>query len=144
MRYIFVLAIFAILSGCASTAPQAVIFDNSRTYNKSQDQVWQKLAAYFNTSGIPVKTLDKQKGILLARRHLLRGSIYADCGQSDIASVGDGVLTVKVSLQPLGRQKTRATIDVSFSAYRQYGGFAKTRIECFSNGTLEKEIFDNL
>jgi len=144
MRYIFVLIIIGILSGCASTAPQAVVFDNSRTYNKSQDQIWRQLEAYFNTSGIPVKTRDKQKGILLARRHLLRGSIYADCGQSDIASVGDGVLTVKVSLQSLGRQETRATIDVTFSAFRQYGSIAKTRIECFSNGTLEKEIFDSL
>ncbi len=143
MRHLFVLAILALLSGCVST-PEAVIFDNSRTYEKPQEEVWQKLVSFFDTSSIPVKIQDKEKGILVAVRKLKRASIYVECGISDISSVRDGVLTVKVSLQSLGKSQTRAIIIVTFSGYRQFAGLTKNHIECFSNGTLEEEILKNL
>ncbi len=143
MRYIAALAIIVLLSGC-STTPEALIFDNSRTYDKSRDDVWQELVSFFETSSIPVKTQDRGKGVLLAVRKLKRASIYADCGSSDVSSVHNGTLTVKVTLNSLGAQKTRATVNVTFSAYREFVGISKTAIECFSNGKLEEEILNNL
>lgn len=133
----------ALLTGC-STAPELVAFDNSRTYGKSREDVWLQLMAFFKSSSIPVKTSNKANGIVVAMRNLKRASIYADCGTSDVASVGDGTLTVKISLKSLGAQKTRATVDVTFTAYRHFVGLTKTRIKCFSNGTLETEILKNL
>jgi hypothetical protein len=143
MRYMFILAIFALISGCVST-PEALIFDNARTYNKPQEEVWQNLMQFFESSSIPVKTQDKEKGTLVAVRKLKRASIYAECGISDVSSVRDGVLTVKISLQSLGGAKTRATVDVTYTAFRIFAGITKNRIECFSNGTLEEEILKNL
>jgi len=143
MKFILICAAMIILTGC-STAPEPVLFDNSRVYDKSRAQVWQELETFFKSSSIPVISRNEKKGILLAKRNLQRKSIYAECGSSELASVRDGVLTVKISLHSLAAQKTRATIDVSFSAFRRYASIAKTRIECFSNGTLEEEIFKNL
>jgi len=143
MRYTLVLAIITLIAGC-STAPEALLFENSRVFEKSRDDVWQNLTSFFESSSIPVKSKDKEKGTLLAVRKLKRASIYANCGTSDLASVENGTLTVKISVHSLGALKTRATIDVKFFAYRQYVGVAKSRIECFSNGTLEEEILKNL
>jgi len=143
MRYIFVLAIVALLTGC-STAPLSLEFDNSRIFEKSREDVWKNLESFFEAGSIPVKTRDKENGIIVAVRNLRRASIYADCGTSDIASVRQGVLTVRISLQSIEAEKTRATIEVTFSAYRVFGAVAKSRIKCISNGTLEEEIFKNL
>jgi len=143
MKTLAVLALLALIPGCVST-PEAVLFDNSRTYEKPREEVWQKLTSFFDTSSIPVITRDPEKGLLVAVRKLKRASIYVECGTSDISSVRDGVLTVKVSLQSLGESQTRATIIVTFSGYRQFAGLTKNRIECFSNGTLEEEILKNL
>ncbi len=143
MRYLLVLATITLLSGCVST-PEAVIFDNNRAYEKPREEVWQNLLSFFESSSIPVKTKDQENGILVAVRPLKRASIYVECGVSDISSVRNGILTVKVSLQSMGNAKTRATVIVTFSAFRQIVGVTQNRIECFSNGTLEEEIFKNL
>jgi len=144
MRFIFIAVLLTLVAGCSTTAPEALTFDNSRTFDKPRDEIWKNLEAYFESSSIPVKTQNKENGILVAVRKLKRASIYADCGSSDIASVSDGTLTVNISLQPLGETKTRATVDVTFTAFRSYAGIAKSRIECFSNGTLEEDILKNL
>ena len=143
MRYIFVLAIITLLTGCA-TAPVSLEVDNSRIFDKSREDVWKNLTGFFEAGSIPVKSRDKENGIIVAVRNLRRASIYADCGTSDLASVRQGVLTVRVSLQSIEATKTRATIEVAFSAYRVFGAVARSRIKCFSNGTLEEEIFKNL
>ncbi len=143
MKYIFVLSIIALLTGC-STAPVSLEFENSRVFDKSRDDVWKNLEVFFETGSIPVETSDKENGIIVAVRNLRRASIYADCGTSDTSSIGQGVLTVKISLQSPEEKQTRVTVDVTFTAYRIFAGLAKTRIECFSNGSLEEEIFDNL
>ncbi len=143
MKYIFALAIIAVLTGC-STAPVSLEFENSRTFYKSRDEVWKNLEVFFETGSIPVETRDKENGIIIAVRNLQRASIYADCGTSDTTTIDQGVLTVKISLQSSEIEKTRVTVDVTFTAYRNFAGLTKTRIECFSNGSLEEEIFENL
>ncbi len=143
MKYVLVLTIIAVLSGC-STAPVPLEFENSRIVYKSRDDVWKSLEVFFETGSIPVETRDKENGIIVAVRNLQRASIYANCGTSDTTTIGEGVLTVKISLQSPEAQKTRVTVDVTFTAYRVFAGLTKTRIECFSNGTLEEEIFENL
>ena len=143
MRYIFVLAIIALLTGC-STAPVSLEIDNSRIFDKSREDVWKNLSSFFEASSIPVETRDEENGVLVAVRNLRRASIYADCGTSDLASVRQGTLTVKISLQSSEAQKTRVTVDVTFTAYRVIASITKSPIECFSNGTLEEEIFKNL
>ena len=81
MRYIFALAIVALLTGC-STAPVSLEIDNARTYNKSREDVWKNLTSFFDAASIPVKTRDKENGTIVAVRNLQRASIYADCGTS--------------------------------------------------------------
>jgi len=143
MRYIFVLAIAALLTGC-STTPVSLEFDNARTFNKSREDVWKNLEIFFEAGSIPAKTRDKENGIIVAMRNLQRASIYADCGTSETSTIREGFLTVKISLQSIEANKTRVTVDVTSTAYRVFAGVTKTRIECFSNGTLEEEIFKNL
>jgi len=143
MKYIFVLAIIAMLTGC-STAPISLEFENSRVFDKPRDDVWKNLEVFFETGSIPVKTRNKENGIIVAVRDLQRASIYADCGTSDTSIIGEGLLRVKISMQSSEAKKTRVTVDVTFTAYRIFAGLTKTRIECFSNGSLEEEIFDNL
>jgi len=143
MKYIFVLAIITLLTGC-STDPISLEFENSRVFDKTRDNVWKNLEVFFETGSIPVETSDKENGIIVAVRNLRRASIYADCGTSETSTIGEGVLTVKISIQSPEVKKTRVTVDVTFTAYRVFAGLAKTRIECFSNGSLEEEIFENL
>lgn len=131
------------LAGCA-TPPDATVIINSQIYDKSRSDVWNELVAFFATSSISVKSSDKAAGVLLAERHLERISIYADCGSDEFASTGASTLRVKVSLQSLGAAKTRATVEVTFNAFRNYVGIAKKAIKCVSNGTLEEEILKNL
>lgn len=143
MRYLFTLIILAAMAGC-STAPELIEFENSRVYNKPRSEVWQKLSTFFQSASIPVQSKNPENGVLIAERKLQRGSIYANCGTSDIASIRDGVLTVTISLKSEGAGKTRAIIDVKFTAFRLHMGLTRTRIACFSNGTLEEEILKNL
>ncbi len=143
MRLIFVGVIAALLAGCAS-APELRVVDNARTYDKPAKAVWEKVLSYFESSSIPVKSRDDENGVLMAQRTLKHASVYADCGDSTLGSIGESTMTVKVSVQSLGKEKSRAIVDVSFSASRHYVGVAKTKVDCVSVGTLEEEILSKL
>lgn len=131
------------LAGCAA-APEIEPVINTNIYNKSRSDVWQELQSYFKSSSIPVTSRDKVAGILLAERHLERASIYGVCPNNGITSASNSILRVKVTLQSLGRYKTRARVDVTFETFRSFVGLGKKEIKCFSNGTLEKSILANL
>lgn len=143
MKTIVALVVLILLTGC-STVPEPLVFENSRTYNKSRPAVWKKLLTFFDSSSIRIVTQDRVNGILTAKRNLIRGSIYVYCKTDDFSSIEDGLLTVKISLQSLAENRTRATIEVSLSGNLIYFGMTKTAIECSSNGALEKEILKNL
>lgn len=142
-RFALIALMLSALAGCATPPDTEVIID-TQIYNKSRADVWNELVDFFATSSIPVKSSDKAAGVLLAERHLERISIYADCGSDEFASTGNSTLQVKVSLQSVGATKTRATVAVTFKAFRNYVGIAKKAIRCVSNGTLEAEILKNL
>lgn len=142
-RLALICLVFGALAGCATPPDTEVIID-SQVYDKSQAEVWSKLESFFASSSIPVKSSDKAAGVLQAERHLERSSIYADCGSNEFASAGKSTLWVKISLETLRGNKTRATVEVTFKAFRNYAGIAKKEIQCVSNGTLEAEILKNL
>ena len=142
-RLALISVLFGALAGCATPPDTEVIIDR-HVYDKSRSDVWKELESFFASSSIPVKSADMAAGVLLAERQLERASIYADCGSDDAATAGKSTLWVKVSLETLGATKTRATVEVTFKAFRNYGGLASQEIKCVSNGQLEAEILKNL
>lgn len=57
------------------TAPQAVEIDTSETFPASQhNQVWEAVVQFFATVQVPIETIEKDSGIVVARKSLAPGS----------------------------------------------------------------------
>ena len=79
----FAISFMLILSGCANVAyrvreeisskyiaPQEKEITKNKSFEVSYDEVWEAIMAYFAFNNIPIKTVEKESGIIVAERTL--------------------------------------------------------------------------
>ena len=130
------------LSACA-TAPEVYDFDNSKTVSTSYDQTWEKVITYFSSNNIPIKTLEKDSGLVVAEIARLDGrsiSRYADCQASMLDMIEGGKADYNVFVRRAA-DGTTVTVNTDFSATRRGVGTATSSFsDCNSKGVFEQEF----
>lgn len=118
----------------------------------SLERVWRALPAAYDTVGVPLETLDKQRHLIgnsgfKVRRRLATVPLskYLDCGRSQMGPNADDyeiTLTVFTRAQP--SDSGRTTITTNVDATGQGLQFAGQASRCTSKGLLETAIEDAL
>lgn len=143
-RFAFVMVMVAIVFPVAActTPPAEYTFQKSRTYDKSKDAVWEKVVQYFTTQNIPLKTIEKDSGVVYAERIYSTGDALnglVDCGDPGIAIVVRTTVAVNVFVRPLSKNKTEATVNTTYSQTRSFDN-QLAEFPCNSTGGLEAQI----
>jgi len=146
MKKVYVFTIFAciLFNSCVTnyTPPVSKNIEKKKEFNKSFDIIWEKIIKWLNENAIPIKNIDKNSGFISSEYDLTVFSDYMDCGDGGIQTDKKGTINIVVSKN---NDKIIVTIITFFSCYLQYIELDKSkndRVECISNGNIEKEIFD--
>lgn len=124
--------------GCA-TAPATYTFDNSRTYDREFDDVWESIVQYFATNNIEIKNIAKDSGVIYAERARFDDSV-ADCGSAGLASVVGRTANFNVFVTDRNGQ-TNVSVNTRFNEVRRFD-YNNWEQECSSRGVLETTILD--
>ena len=138
MKYSALLAAI-LLAGCA-TVGQPTQFNNTRSVSASFDETWDKTISYFAQNNIPIQTLEKDSGLVVAESPFVPAAQLrqlADCGFPGNGLPGSASYNVFVREQPaLG---VTVQINATFNQVSQniWTG-QNAQSECYSKGVLEK------
>ncbi len=138
MKYSALLA--AILLAACATPGQPTQFNNTRTVSASFDETWDETISYFARNNIPIQTLEKDSGLIVAESASVPGAQLrqlADCGSAGQGLPGTARYNVFVREQSaLG---VTVQINATFSqVYRDIWTGQNAQSECYSKGVLEK------
>lgn len=135
------LVIAMALAGCA-TPGQATQFNNSRAVNLSFDAAWDKTVSYFAENNIPIRTLEKDSGLIVAETASLPGAQLqqlADCGTAGRGQ--PGTASYNVFVRDLQTQGVTVQINATFTqVYRDIWTGQNAQSQCFSKGVLENAL----
>jgi hypothetical protein len=135
-----VASLFVTLAGCA-TAPASYSVSNSRTYDKSYDEVWEQIVAAFASRNIQVKNIAKDSGVIYAETARFDDSM-ADCGKPGLFMVQGRRANFNVFVSRAGG-KPNVSVNTEFSETRRFENNVFTT-PCNSKGVLESMILDSI
>jgi hypothetical protein len=140
-RVLLVLA-FSCIAGACATAPQTYSVASTKTINDSYDHVWSGLVSFFTAGSIPLKTIEKDSGVIYAEG-LSFTNEEADCGKPGIlVPVGRRMdLNVFVNQPHPGWVEVRVT--TTFREIRRFD-VSLFEVRCNSKGVVESAILDPL
>ncbi len=165
LRAMALLMSFVPLVGCSSTPPpppEKYVFDNSRAYDETLDQIWDHLNEYFLVKRFEVTCCslqNKAHGKIHAKK-VLHGPLMdnsdesilspngiADCGHPrfGVYMLGTSV-SIDVVVVAEGT-KTNVTTIAAYEQERNHGSpwvNYNVTVPCTSTGGLEKEILNSL
>lgn len=151
-KFKYMVVTFASLTlwGCATVPAKNYQFENSRTYsNKTYDQVWDGLIAFLTSNNIPIKTIEKDSGVIYSEIENFSKPSFAkyfpivDCGTPPFLWYGGrafgsfNIFVSKTSPQP------KVTITTSISQEIRYENQV-SQISCNSMGNFEKGVLDSI
>lgn len=139
-KRIAIVAATAALASCA-TAPATYSVNNSRSYDRSYDQVWEDLVSFFATNNIPIKNIAKDSGVIYAESTSFDDS-YADCGEPGIMAVVGRKANFNVFVKRSG-SKPVVTVNTDFRESRSFDT-AVTTVQCNSKGVIEARLLDSV
>ena len=135
------------LAGCASYPPPKEAVPNSRNYGSSYSDVWDSVLAALSELNIPVQSMDKETGSIVAedgtielRQFELGGydSAYCFCGRPEQYHFFRGLVgKYAISVVRGNKVQTTVKIDVSFRASVQYGERFTGWHTCPTKGVFE-------
>ena len=148
---------FIILISCSSyEPPRDYTVQKEATINKSYDITWQNVVDYFATHNTPIKTMDKNTGLIATDYNLTVSEAlkYMDCGTAG-NSIGAHQRiesqsgNFNILLKKIDDNSTKITVNVFFNSMLNTlndNGITvnSEKINCNSKGVLEKELIDNL
>lgn len=139
---------FLSLTGCVtSPEPQQHIFDNSRSYDASMQDVWAEAVRFFGENNLPIDTIERDSGLIQTNDLSTSATeffSYADCstGPSPLAQEV-GYINLSIVIRERFDGSTSAMVNTRFSLYRTFNGMSIT-FQCTSRGNLEKVILDQI
>lgn len=153
MKFIPILIIFALLTGCASikiTPPADTDTNSSKIYDKSFEETWIRAVDWFAENNVIIDKIEKSSGLLTARYKIKVSDVLLDCG--DIKATGllrpakiDKYGMVNVTVRDQGNNKSKVTVNF-FGEFLLEGNDAwdgrqvTAKGSCISTGEIEKSI----
>ena len=152
MKTIIILIVAMILFSCNENSKNKVYFpDKSMAYNKSYDDVWNKLTKWCDSSVVSVKCIDQKTGLISFEFNLNSdmSDKYVDYlvnGKSAFFQHCIGKIYIIVKQQT---EKVIVNIDSYYEAEAPQDSIQSKfvtsylkKVKCQSTGILEKEIFE--
>jgi hypothetical protein len=140
-------AVSALLVGCLSHVPAAPRMTGpSRTFDAGFERVWQATVRTFAEDAIPIKTIDKESGVIVSGPITGKIGAHLDCGRvrtflwEDVVSgSGQGTFNVLVKGDTTVSRVRVNAYWTTLYASRDLAGRAvfELPIECASFGVLE-------
>lgn len=144
----------SVWAGCASFPPPKETIPNSRIFETGFDDMWDSVLATLSELNIPVKSMEKESGNIVAKDETIElrqyefgryDSIYCFCGspeENHVLKELVGEYTISVSRETDVR--TSVTIDASFQASQYSGDRVTGRFPCLSKGIFEPIFLERL
>lgn len=135
MRVLFVIMAALVAVGCAG-APDTVWFPTERVFPQSKDAVWTKVVRNLTSQGVPIQTIQKDSGVILATNVPVSAeTAYLSCGYGLSAGTN---LTINILVEDRGAE-TYVRINVSGNQL-QIGPANRALVQCNSSGALENGL----
>jgi hypothetical protein len=146
MKFSNTMMMLLVITGCASvpwiTPPSndyTVV--NSKSYQKSYDEVWAKALEFLSENKTMIKSADKSNGLITAELSAFEDNI-ADCG-SDASMIVTGRSANISILIMRSNEEVRVKVNNEFLESRQMMQ-SFTTTPCNSKGALENSILESL
>lgn len=147
-RLIAVLVVF-FLVGCATVAVRPTIQD-TEIIDAPFDKVWGALIATLSEQSLPIETIEKESGLVTTKFVTFASGFMAERAINEVAVKPSGLLytwsnaryTVSVFVTKSGENTTRVKITSHIEAFEN--NVTKSWMVCYSNGVIEKRIFDSI
>ena len=149
MRLLIIGLLSILLTGCA-TPPTRHHIKSEQEFSVPLDIVWEGVIDFFTKYSIPIKTIEKDSGLIYAEHqynmvHTFTG--WADCGTTGMFSKGIGEsLSLNVFVRDHGREnKTVVGVNSVFKrVVLSTGQVMPNNVNCYSTGVLEGLIFNHI
>ncbi|MFT6857029.1 MAG: hypothetical protein ACJA0X_003016 [Cyclobacteriaceae bacterium] len=134
------------ISGCASvpwiTPPSdEYTVVNSKSYDKSYDDVWAGILGYLSDNKAMIKSADKSNGLITAELSAFEDA-FADCGKDSSMNITGRSASINILIRR-SNENVVATVNNEFLESRQMMQ-AFTKTPCNSKGALETSILDSV
>ncbi len=129
-----------LLVSCAA-APKQYIFDKELNIQNDYDKVWSAVISFFAENSIPVKTLEKESGLIMSESQTFPES-WVDCGKGSFIEVKSPTIGVfNVFVRELDNGKVKVQVNVTYRCNFTYKD-ASRQVTCNSTGEFERIILD--
>lgn len=129
------------LAACA-TGPGVHPVNNSRLYEAPEGAIWPVVVRYFATQSIPIRTIERDSGIVIAEMQRMPGVMYADCGAALFETPEQRTARFNVLVQAEGPDRNRVTVTLEVEEVRRDINYMYVRRPCSSTGLFESQFLD--
>jgi len=147
LSLVVLLAAFALLSGCATTSVVRPVIQDSYLVEAPYDKAWSAIVATAAEKSLPVKSIEKDSGLLTTDFVTLANGYSTDNQLKLVAQkpsiflgVWEGArYALSIYATPQGEGSTKIKITSQIQGYES--NVTKQWHVCYSTGTLEEEFF---
>ena len=138
--------------GCAH-APATYKTQSTITYQNTYDEVWSSIISIFARKNIPIKTIEKDSGIIVTENMNIPlsefssdfVSKYCDCGNPGFPYYYKNFkASYNVFARKIYENRVSVQINTHFTAIKYQGNNLIESIDCVTTGELEKSLFQDL
>jgi len=158
MKPIFMaISLSFLLMACASTPPVKHSFEPSKVYHADYDKVWESIIEAFAQNNVPIRTLDKNSGLVVSEDQYVPFTTrygtkivdteYCDCGGGgSLQSYSELSGKFNVFVKSLSASETEVQVNAFFKArvYNDLSGAPIGWLNCTSTGAFESKLFSVL
>ena len=119
------------IAACVTPA-QTFQYDNSRDVTASYDTTWERTITVLASNNLPIKTLEKDSGIVVAENELVSVASMGEsvsCPSSMLATPIGGVMNYNILVRKTGEETSNVTINTRYQmTYRDTNGAVTTQV----------------
>jgi len=146
LKHILFIFVFFVISINCGTMPKQHLIANEKKISSDFDNVWQAVVSFFAENNIPIKTIEKASGLLMAESQVFPEN-WIDCGKAgmfELRTTPTGVFNVYV--RDLGDGSIDVQINSSYQCIRwdTYNNRSLGSMACYSTGIFEELLLDEI
>ena len=129
-----------LITGCVTTSPKIDTVETTKVFDEPFNEVWSAVIIAFAKNHLPIKTIDREKGVLFAKDIEPRLDWF-DCGPKK------GEVSLKLNFY-IKESYGQTKVDMNVSYYKRVVdikiiGYSESII-CDSTGVLEYTLWDEI
>lgn len=149
MRNSICTCILVLVWGCASYQPAVPTnFEREASIDRPFDEVWNKAVDFFANNDIPLKTVQKDSGLIATEYGVALGVTSLDCGKAPLGSfLTDPTANVNVLVREANGAQVRVNVfgSATLAVQNMNGSMSPIRkVRCESTGEIEAALIQYL